>query len=146
MSNDQRNVVEFFQSEVEGDNWIYYMDQETGRRVGRQNVPRDVDYKCYMRFEDDGNYIEIVNDDGTTRRTLCEIYTEAGRWIEVLIKELAKAIVGAASGGRGIKVAAAKKASAVGQKKVSAGGSKKNAAVKKAAKRSQRKKVRRTKG
>ena len=91
MSTDQQNVAEFFTSWRDGANWIYYRDVQTGREIGRQQAPRD-DFHCYMRFENDGNYIDILNDAGNVTETLTQIYDEVKGWVQIIVPVLAAAI------------------------------------------------------
>jgi hypothetical protein len=96
MSTDLQNVVEFFTSWRDGANWIYYTNPQTGMEIGRQQAPKD-DFHCWLRFQDDGNYIYIVNDAGNVTETLVQIYTETKEWVKVLLPVLAELLKAAAS-------------------------------------------------
>jgi len=91
ISTDQQRNVEFFTSDVAGKNWIYYKDGLTGRDIGRQEAPR-VDFHCWLRFENDGNYIDILNDAGLVQETLTYILNEARQWVQALAPILAAAV------------------------------------------------------
>ena len=97
MSTDGSRTAEFFTSDVEGKNWIYFKDGQTGRDIGRQQAPR-VDFHCWLRFENDGNYIDILNDAGLVQETIAYVLNEARQWVTALAPILA-AMVKAKAGG-----------------------------------------------
>jgi hypothetical protein len=94
-STDKRSVVEFFTTEIGDKNWIYYTD-EKGREIGRQEAPKS-DFHCYLRFENDGNFTDILNH-GVPIETLTQIYNEFKEWVKVAISILG-ATVKSKSGG-----------------------------------------------
>ncbi|MDQ1745405.1 MAG: hypothetical protein QOE23_3744 [Pseudonocardiales bacterium] len=82
-STDRNHNVQFYTSQVDGKNWIYFLDGITGNILARQEAPKSVDYHCNLRFEDSGPAIDIVNDDGATQDVLNQIYTEAKAWATI---------------------------------------------------------------
>lgn len=82
MSSDQQRNVQFYTSDVEGKNWIYYLDGLTGNIIGRQQAPR-VDFRCNLRFETTGNFIDIVNDSGNVQETVAFLYNEFKQWVQI---------------------------------------------------------------
>jgi hypothetical protein len=97
LSINQDNNVRMYTSQTAGVNYIVYEDGKTGRVVGRQEVPKNVDFHCRLRIEDDGNFIDVLNDDGTTREATVEVYNEAKEWVKVVISILGL-LVGKAGG------------------------------------------------
>jgi len=87
-SSDRLNSVQFFASEVDGNNWIYYTDGRHGNTLARQQIPK-IDFHCRLRFEDDGPYIDVVNDDGSTQDVIAFVYTEVKAWTQIMATVLA---------------------------------------------------------
>lgn len=81
-SVNQSANVQFYTSQVDGNNWIYYLDGPTGHILARQQAPK-IDFHCNLRFEDSGPVIDIVNDDGSTQEVLNQIYTELKAWATI---------------------------------------------------------------
>jgi hypothetical protein len=98
MSADQQQNVQFYTSQVGGTNWIYFLDGMTGDIVGRQQAPK-VDFHCNMRFEDSGNYIDIINDDGTTQDVIAFVYNELKQWAQIAAGVFAALLKVKAGGG-----------------------------------------------
>ncbi|WP_285568400.1 hypothetical protein [Actinoallomurus iriomotensis] len=88
MSLDRQNNVQFYTSQVDSANWIYYVDGRTGKILARQGAPKNVDFHCNLRFENDGNYIDIVNDDGSTQDVLAYAYSELKSWVQIAMSGL----------------------------------------------------------
>lgn len=91
MSLDKQKNVQFYTSQSDGTNWIYFLDGLTGNPVARQKAPKS-DFHCNLRFEDDGNYIDIVNDDGSTVEAVTFVYNESKFWADEAIKLVAALI------------------------------------------------------
>ncbi|SFH69215.1 hypothetical protein SAMN05421678_1294 [Actinopolymorpha cephalotaxi] len=87
MSSDMRQNVQFFTSQVDGKNWVYYTNGVTGATIARQEAPK-VDFHCRLRFEADGNYLDIINDDSSTQEAVTYIYTELKTWAQMAMSAL----------------------------------------------------------
>lgn len=101
---NENNEVRFFQSFIDGRNWVIYQNGNTGAQVGRQEVARSVDYRCTLRFEidpaDQGGapliFLDVVNDDGSTEQAIVAVRNEVQAWIETtkgILAEVVKAIL-----------------------------------------------------
>jgi hypothetical protein len=77
--------VQFYQSEIEGNNWIIFEDMQTGRRIARQRVP-NVDYHCNLILNNDDVLIEVVNDQSVSWEQFMQAYDEFGKWVDRGIK------------------------------------------------------------
>ncbi|MCW2635529.1 MAG: hypothetical protein JWQ99_1896 [Blastococcus sp.] len=84
-SSSSAQGVQFFTSELEGKNWIMYVDGATGRTIARQAAPKGSDFHCTMRVEADGVFIDIVNNNEFSgENALFMILNEAKEWAKVL--------------------------------------------------------------
>ncbi len=98
-SQQQSGGVNFYTSELENQNWIRYEQVGTGREIARQAAPKGSDFHCTMRFENDGPYIDIVNNNAFSgENALYMIYNESKEWVKVLAPHFAKALSSAAKG------------------------------------------------
>lgn len=61
-SSTSSGAVSFYTSEIDGENWIVFEDDK-GRTIQRQKAPKASDYYCTMRFEYDGAFIDILNNN-----------------------------------------------------------------------------------
>ena len=100
-SVDRVANVQFYTSQVEGNNWIYYLDGVTGRVLARQQAPK-VDFHCNLRFEDSGPALDIVNDDGSTQEVLAQIYTELKSWATIAASVLGTILKSKSGAGAGV--------------------------------------------
>jgi len=82
-------TTKVFQSQQDGSNWIFFQDANTGRTVGRQQVPKSSDYHVHLRFENEGVFFDVINDDGSTLDALTQINDQIKGWITVLAPVLA---------------------------------------------------------
>ncbi len=80
-----KNAVSFFTSEVGDKNWIMFQDVINGQEILRQAVPKGSDFHCTMRFEDNGVYVDIVNNNAFSgENALYQIYNELKQWVRVV--------------------------------------------------------------
>ncbi|MFZ0547596.1 MAG: hypothetical protein WAM60_19270 [Candidatus Promineifilaceae bacterium] len=100
-SKNQVDGVVFYTSENWGKNWIKYEGVNTGRPIARQSAPKGSDFHCNMRFENDGVFIDIVNNNAFSgENAVYSIYNQAKQWVEALGPIIAAAIsAGAGAGG-----------------------------------------------
>ncbi len=77
-------VVKFYQSQVNGVNSIWFQDANTGRILAKQQVSKSSDYHLHLRFEDDGVYFDVINDDGTTADFIAQVNDTAKGWVTAL--------------------------------------------------------------
>ncbi len=92
-SHDGQNSVSFYTSEIGGQNWIIYQDAKTGRQVARQSAPFGSDFHCLMRFEENGVWIDIVNNNAFSgENALYQVFDEAKQWVQVLGPIIAAAL------------------------------------------------------
>jgi len=96
-SNGQKSIA-FYQSQVGGTNWIIFEEEDTGRQIGRTQVDKSVDYHCVMRFEPTGVFLDVVNDDGSTRDVQHQIWDVTKGWVDAFMTELAKKLADAVIG------------------------------------------------
>ena len=61
-SSSGDDACEFFTSEIKDKNWLMFYNKRTGKEVARQEVPKGSDFHCFLRFEEDGVFFEIVNN------------------------------------------------------------------------------------
>jgi hypothetical protein len=101
LSADRQHFVEVFTSSIDRKNWMYYAS-ERGREVARQQAPGDAPFHTWLRIEDDGCALYIVNDAGEIVDTLKQIAKQVGEWVEATVKEFANKILKAAIGALGI--------------------------------------------
>ena len=95
-SKSKTGGVAFYTSEIEGKNWIVYEDVNTGRQIARQSAPKGSDFHCNMRFEENGVFIDIINNNEFSGENAAYyIYNESKEWVEVGLK-VAEMLVGAA--------------------------------------------------
>jgi hypothetical protein len=104
-SMNQADSVQFYTSQVDGNNWIYYLDGHTGHILARQQAPK-VDFHCNLRFEDSGPAIDIVNDDGSTQEVLAQLYTELKAWATIAASVLGSVLKAKSGASTGAGVAA----------------------------------------
>lgn len=90
------STVMFYQSEMENNNYIVLQNVQTGRPIARIGVPKD-DYNVNFRWEDDGPYIDVVNDASSTTELLTDIDNQAQKWVSAAGGTVAAAIKAAAS-------------------------------------------------
>lgn len=93
-SKDNVKTVQYYTTEVEGGNYILYIDKDSGREIARQSVPDDGDYHCKLRFEADGIYIDVVNDPKFQPQYY---FLQNGDWIPTAIETIAKLLLAAAA-------------------------------------------------
>ena len=99
---NQTDNVQFYTSQVDGNNWIYYLDGLTGHILARQQAPK-VDFHCNLRFEDSGPAIDIVNDDGSTQEVLAQLYTELKAWATIAASVLGGMLKSKSGAGAGVR-------------------------------------------
>ena len=96
-NNQESGGVKFYTSELENQNWIMYEEMRTGRQLARQAAPKGSDFHCNFRIENDGVFIDIVNNNAFSgENALFMIYTEAKEWTKVLLPIIASLIKGSA--------------------------------------------------
>lgn len=99
ISQDSKNGVLFYTSELKGRNWIVYEQLNTGRQIARQAVPTGSDFHCNMRFEPDGVFIDVVNNNQFSgEKAALQIMGEAKSWVKALAPIFAAAIQANAKG------------------------------------------------
>lgn len=98
ISQDRSGKVQFFTSELEGGNWIIYQEMDNGHRIARQAVPKGSDFHCNLRFEPEGIFIDVVNNNAFSgENALYQVMTETKDWIRALAPVIAEAIKAKAS-------------------------------------------------
>ena len=97
----QPKHTQFVTSELGGVNYIEYMDGLTGRQGARLTAPKGVDFHCNLRFEEEGPYIDILNDDGTTAEFLAQVNDLQKGWVDEATKVLAVLLKAMSGGGGG---------------------------------------------
>ncbi len=97
ISTDGKRGVLFYTSELEGRNWVVYEELNTGRQLARQAVPTGSDFHCNLRFEADGVFLDVVNNNAFSgENALYQILSETKEWMKVLAPIISAAIKGAA--------------------------------------------------
>jgi hypothetical protein len=97
LSKDQQSGIIFFTSEIGNENWIVYNEIGTGRSVARQSAPKGSDFHCSLRFEDEGIFLDIVNNNAFSgENAVYQVYSEAKEWVTVLLPAISEAIKAAA--------------------------------------------------
>jgi hypothetical protein len=84
--------VQFFQSQEGSSNWVFFQELESGRNIARIEVPKNVDYHCNLRFESDGIFLDVRNDDGSTADVQHQVYDETKYWMNVVVQLFGDAI------------------------------------------------------
>lgn len=93
ISQDKKTGVLFYTSEIKGRNWIVYEQLNTGRQIARQAVPTRSDFHCNMRFEADGVFIDVVNNNRFSgENAALQVMGEAKEWVKALAPIFAAAI------------------------------------------------------
>jgi hypothetical protein len=97
LSKDQKTGIVFFTSEIGAENWIIYNEIVTGRSVARQSAPKGSDFHCNLRFEDEGIFLDIVNNNAFSgENAVYQVYSETKEWVKVLLPAISAAIKAAA--------------------------------------------------
>jgi hypothetical protein len=97
LSRDQKSGIAFFTSEIGAENWIIYNDIATGRPIARQSAPKGSDFHCNLRFEDEGIFLDIVNNNAFSgENAVYQVYSETKEWVKVLLPAITAAIKAAA--------------------------------------------------
>lgn len=99
ISRNQKRGVLFYTSEIGPDNWIMYEELGTGRVLAKQKAPKGSDFHCNLRFEEEGAYIDIVNNNAFSgENAVFLIYNEYRQWVQTIapvVGELIGAIAAA---------------------------------------------------
>jgi hypothetical protein len=98
LSINDKTSFRFYQSQVDGKNWVIFRDGPTDHPIGRQEVPKTADYHCVLRVENNGIFLDVVNDDGTTQEVLAEIYDQTKYWVHESLGALGTVLMAAAGG------------------------------------------------
>ena len=78
----------FYQSQVDGTNSIMFEYGSTRRHIARIAVSKAANFHCYMRYEEDGVFFDINNDDGTTVEALQYFENQLVKWVPIALKAL----------------------------------------------------------
>ncbi len=93
ISRDRQKGVLFYTSEIEGQNWIVYEELNTGRQIARQAVPTGSDFHCNLRFEADGIFIDVVNNNAFSGENAAhQILSETKEWVKASAAIISAAI------------------------------------------------------
>jgi hypothetical protein len=88
ISINKQDSVQFYTSEIDGQNWIVYQDGLTGRLAGKQGAPKMADFHCNFRIEDSGIFLDIVNADAQVLELGAWIYDQVKFWVPVALGAL----------------------------------------------------------
>jgi len=97
ISTDGKGGVQFYTSELEGRNWVIYEELNKGRQLARQSVPTRSDFHCNLRFETEGVFLDVVNNNAFSgENAVYQVMSETKEWVKVLAPIISAAIKGAA--------------------------------------------------